>query len=102
MATCFDILGDTELSIKLHEEALRGVDSDKGDDAAAFQLVILANELLTFEKHNFDKSDELRKKIQQNLNEYFKKVEIDSMKEPFSDWSKSFYKVEKMCRSILL
>ena len=103
MATCFDILDDTELSMKLHKMALIGADSDKGDDSAAFRLVILANELLTFEKHkNFDETDELRKKIQQNLNEYFKKVEIDSMKVPFVRWKESLYNVAEMSRAILL
>ena len=53
---CFNILGESSLAMQLYSAALRGVDSEIGDNvsvnanAAAFRLVISANYLLTLEK----------------------------------------------------
>ena len=68
MATCFDILGDAELAIQLHETALRGVDAEVNGNVAdnangaALRLVMMANELRTFDKNGRD-AVALRQKI---------------------------------------
>lgn len=109
MATCFDICGDAELAIQLHEEALRGVDSEIGGDiaananGAALRLVMMANFLRTAEKNNFtDKAAELKQELQKSLEEYLNQVTLDSMKAPFVDSQELLADVEKMCRAILL
>ena len=109
MATCFDILGDAELVMQLHEDALRGVDAEINGDipananGAALRLVMLANALLTLEKNNFtEKAEDIRKSIQKNLDEYLNQVTVDSMKTPFADWQADLSDVEKMRRAILL
>lgn len=109
MATCFDILGDVELAMQLHEDALRGVDAEINGDiptnanGAALRLVMLANALLTFEKNNFtEKAEDIRQSIQKNLDEYLNQVTVDSMKAPFADWQADLSDVEKMRRAILL
>lgn len=119
MATCFDILGDTEQAINLHEAALRGVSSIIGEDNssnsvhAAFRLVMMAGALLTLEKNSFaDKAKDLSEKLQKNLDEYLDKVQMDSMKIPFDGWHEmiddmeknsadKFDLLEKMSRAIL-
>ena len=113
-ATCFDILGDIEFSMKLHEAALRGVNADKSDDAAAFRLVISANYLLTLEKNNNrQKVDEVIQKLKNYLDEYFSQVNTYSMKVPFENWKElldcveknsadKIAVLEKMSRAILL
>lgn len=121
MATCFDILGDKELSLQLHEEALSGVYaeigetiSDENANGAAFMLVMMSNQLLTLERNKkFDESEELIKKLKNNLDEYLRKVTVPSMKEPFKylqelliDFERNsadkFDVLEKLRRAILL
>ena len=109
MATCFEILGDAEISMQLHEDALRGVDTEingavsANANGAALRLVMLANFLRTAEKsHNTDKAELLRQKIKISLDEYLNTVSVDSMKAPFADWQEDLSDVEKMCRAILL
>lgn len=111
MATCFDILGEIELALQLHEIALRGVNADKGDDAAAFELVMTANELLTLERNNLaDKAEKLREDLKNDFDAYLTR---DSMKAPFDDWRELLNRLEenpddklgvleKMSRAILL
>lgn len=99
MAICFDILADNELALDLHETALQGVEADGGDDAAAFQLVMLANYLLTLQKNNaVAKFDAVANKIKNFLDEYFKSVNVDSMKELFE----KIKDVAQISRAILL
>ena len=111
MATCFDILGDTELAVQLHSEALRGVNADRGDDAAAFRLVMTANELFTHERHN--SAENLREELKNKLDAYLNQVTSDSMTAPFADWrdllnrleqnpADKFVVLEKMSRAVLL
>ena len=109
MATCFDILGDKELALQLHDEALRSIDAKIGKDisnnthSVAFKLVMMANKLVTLEKNNFlNEAEELKKQIKKILDDYFKQVKIPSMKAPFKKWQESFDDVEKMSRAILL
>jgi len=111
MATCFDILGDVELSLQLNETALCGVNEDVGDDAAAFKLVMTANELLTLERNNLAaKAEKLRADLKNNFDEYLTR---DLMKAPFDDWRELLNRLEqnpdaklavleKMSRAILL
>ena len=110
-ATCFDILGEIELALQLHASALRGVNADKGDDAAAFRLVMSANYLLTLERNNIaDKASKLREDLKNNVAAYLTR---DSMKAPFEDWRALLNQLEqnpddkiaileKMSRAILL
>ena len=119
MATCFDILSDTDLSIQLHETALRGVNAEIANDltnanAEAFRLIITANQLLTLERNNVaDKAESLREDLKHNFDTYFTNVELESMKVPFADWKELLDKIEqnsddkfavleKMSRTILL
>ena len=113
MATCFDILGDAELAIQLHETALRGVDAEikSNDDksvaananAVAYMLVMMANELRTFDKNgNATESVALRQKIKSTLDEYLNEVDIDSMKVPFAGWFDTINDAAQMSRAILL
>lgn len=92
MTTCFDILGEIELALQLHAAALRGVNADTGDDAAAFKLVLTANELLTLERNNLnDKAENLREELKNNFAAYLTR---DSMKAPFEDWRELFNQLE--------
>ena len=120
MGACFNILGDTSLSMQLYSAALRGVDEEIGENisvnanAAAFRLVMLANYLMTLEKNNkIQKADEIIKKLKYLLSEYLTQVNIDSMKIPFDGWQDLLENIaknsvdkfaipEKMSRAILL
>ena len=120
MGTCFNILGDTSLSMQLYSAALRGVDEEIGENisvnanAAAFRLVMLANYLMTLKKNNkIQKADEIIKKLKYLLSEYLTQVNIDSMKIPFDGWQDLLENIaknsvdkfaipEKMSRAILL
>ena len=108
MATCFDILEDKSFALKLHEEAIQGVNAEIGEDrgnvsavsvnanGAAFRLVMSANLLLTFEKNNMtDKAKNLKNKLQSDLNEYLTRVNIASMKVPFDGWKEALEHIEK-------
>ena len=87
IATCFDIVGDTELALQLNETALRGVNADTGDDTAAFRLVMTADELLTLERNNLkDKAENLREELKNKLDAYLNQVARETMKAPFADW----------------
>ena len=99
---CFNILGDSSLTMQLYLAALRGVDSEIAGNisvnanAAAFRLIMLANYLLTLEKNNnFKKADEVIQTIKNYLDEYFTKVNIESMKVPFDGWQELIDSVEK-------
>ena len=97
--------------MKLYETTLRGVNADKGDDAAAFKLVMTANQLLTLERNNLvAKAEKLREALRNNFDEY---LTGDSMKTPFDDWRELLNRleqnpgdklsvIEKMSRAILL
>ena len=94
--------------MQLHEAALRGVNTDKGDDAAAFKLVMTANYLLTLERNTIaDKAAKLREEFKNNVTAYLTR---NSMKAPFQDWrallnqleQNPFAVLEKMSRAILL
>ena len=99
---CFNILGESSLAMQLHAAAMRGVDSEIGDNvsananAAAFRLVISANYLLTLEKNNSrQKAVDVIQKLKNYLDEYFAQVNIESMKVPFENWQELMAGVEK-------